>query len=154
MAPSMADVHKLADRLWRGEIATTQPEHHPFAPLNELVDVSDSLVFWKGFVNLSALRTDEGLVLIDTGSFHAPLQKRIFEAVRSWSREPLRTAIYTHGHVDHAWGLPPFLEEAEQHGWSRPEIVAHSAVLPRMEPKAVFSGFPCWWRGHWRFVSP
>ncbi len=137
----MSQVQKLADQLWRGETSTTQPEHHPFAPLNELAEIRSSLVFWKGFVNLAALRTEEGLVLIDTGSFHPQLQKRVFEGIRGWSKEPVHTAIYTHGHVDHAYGLPPFLEEASDRGWRRPEIVGHSAVVPRLERYALTHGY-------------
>ena len=53
----MSDVYKLADELWRGKTSTREPEHHPFAALNQLADVGSSLVFWKGFVNLTVLRT-------------------------------------------------------------------------------------------------
>jgi alkyl sulfatase BDS1-like metallo-beta-lactamase superfamily hydrolase len=41
--------------------------------------------------------------------------RRSREDLRSGA--PLHAAIYTHGHVDHACGLPPFLAEATEKGW-------------------------------------
>jgi glyoxylase-like metal-dependent hydrolase (beta-lactamase superfamily II) len=46
--------------------------------------------------------------------------------VRAWSPAPLHTAVYTHGHVDHAFGLGPFLEAGE-----RPHVVAQEACVQR-----------------------
>jgi alkyl sulfatase BDS1-like metallo-beta-lactamase superfamily hydrolase len=52
--------------------------------------------------------------------------------VRKWSAERIHTAVYTHGHADHAYGMPPFLAEAAEKRWPATEIVAHEAVRPRM----------------------
>jgi glyoxylase-like metal-dependent hydrolase (beta-lactamase superfamily II) len=38
-------------------------------------------------------------------------------------------------------GLPPFLEEAKQHGWSAPRIVGHVNVLPRMKRYVETAGY-------------
>src|SRR5262249_12346147 len=107
----MLSIQDYAEQLWNGTLSTRQPEGHPFAALNQIDDIAADVAFYKAFVNLTVVKTEAGLVLIDTGSFHPVAQQRSFEKVRSWSAEPVHTAIYTHGHVDHAYGLPPFLRE-------------------------------------------
>jgi glyoxylase-like metal-dependent hydrolase (beta-lactamase superfamily II) len=49
---------------------------------------------------------------VDTGNYAA--RAKTFAAVRAVDGGPLCAAVYTHGHADHACGLPPFLEEAIQ----------------------------------------
>jgi alkyl sulfatase BDS1-like metallo-beta-lactamase superfamily hydrolase len=44
--------------------------------------------------------------LIDTGSFLPAQHERSFAGVRAYTTDPVHTAICTHGHVDHAYGLP------------------------------------------------
>ena len=62
--------------------------------------------------------TEEGLVFIDTSSFfHA---KNMYEAVRGWTDAKAHTGIYTHGHVDHAYGTWALVEDG-----SKPQIIAH-----------------------------
>lgn len=75
--------------------------------------------------NVSVIETDEGLVLIDCG-----LPKdgpELLALVRSVTQAPLHTVIYTHGHIDHAFGLSAFLEEAE----TPPRIIAHENLVER-----------------------
>ena len=43
-------------------------------------------------------------------------------AVRAWSDQPLHSVVFTHGHVDHVFGLKPFLEFVAQHERFSPEI--------------------------------
>ena len=92
-------------------------------------------------MNVIAVRTAEGLVLVDTGSFHPAQHERSFDAVRRYAKDPVHTAIYTHGHVDHAYGLPPFLREAESQRWARPAIVGHVDVAPRMRRYIETAGY-------------
>jgi glyoxylase-like metal-dependent hydrolase (beta-lactamase superfamily II) len=66
--------------------------------------------------------SSSALLLVDTGNFRA--RDKTFVAVRGWEAAPLAAAVYTHGHVDHACGLPPFLAEAVARGSPRPRIVA------------------------------
>lgn len=137
----MSSLEKLSDRLWSGEVSTDQPEHHPFAALDVLEELAPGVAFYKGFVNVTALQTEEGLVLVDTGSFLPVSHERSFAAVREWTDLPLHTAIYTHGHVDHAYGLPPFLRELASKGLPRPRIVGHVDVGPRMERYVETAGY-------------
>ena len=75
--------------------------------------------------NSTAFVTDEGIVLVDCGVVQ--VGPHIHRHVRGYTREPLNTVIYTHGHVDHCMGLAPWLEE------SKPRVVAHENVPARFE---------------------
>lgn len=131
----------LSDKLWSGEHTTHQREHHPFAILDVVEEVADGVGFYKGFSNLTAVRTHDGLALIDTGSFHPVANERSFNKVREYAPDRIHTAVYTHGHVDHAYGLPPFLSEAKARGWLRPNIVAHARCVPRMQRYIETAGY-------------
>jgi alkyl sulfatase BDS1-like metallo-beta-lactamase superfamily hydrolase len=137
----MHTLQELSDQLFTGRASTHDPAHHPFAFLDQTEEVASGVAFYKAFVNVTALRTSDGLVLIDTGSFHPGQNERSFAGVRHFAKERVHTAIYTHGHVDHAYGLPPFLREAESKGWARPEIVAHIDVAPRMRRYIETAGY-------------
>ncbi len=86
--------------------------------------VTPDVFLHASFVNTYAIRTPDGLVVVDPGLGHNA--RSVHDAVRSWSDEPLRTAIYTHGHADHAFGLRAFLDAGE-----RPRILAQEACLDR-----------------------
>ena len=73
--------------------------------------------FFHTWANVTAIRTEAGLVLVDTGNYTA--RAKTFAAVRAVDASPLHAAVYTHGHADHACGLPPFLEEAREKGRPR-----------------------------------
>jgi alkyl sulfatase BDS1-like metallo-beta-lactamase superfamily hydrolase len=137
----MPTLHELSDQLFSGAASTHDPAHHPFAPLDQIEEVASGVAFYKAFVNVIAVRTSDGLVLVDTGSYHPAQNSRSFAGVRRYAKERVHTAIYTHGHIDHAYGLPPFLKEAEANGWARPEIVGHVDVAPRMRRYIETAGY-------------
>ncbi len=61
------------------------------------------------FVNTYAMKTPDGLLLIDPGTARgAP---SVHAAIRGWTDDPVHTIVYTHGHLDHAFGAKPFLAE-------------------------------------------
>jgi glyoxylase-like metal-dependent hydrolase (beta-lactamase superfamily II) len=84
----------------------------------------DTLFMTADYVNLTAFETSEGLFLVDTGMVAAG--PRVFEEIRKRTKAPLHTVVYTHGHLDHAFGLAPWLEAGE-----RPRVVAHENVVRR-----------------------
>jgi alkyl sulfatase BDS1-like metallo-beta-lactamase superfamily hydrolase len=137
----MSSFLALSERLLRGEGSTAEPGLHPFHPAERLEEVAPGIGLYKGFVNVIAVRTGEGVLLVDTGSFHPAQHRRSFAGVRGFAPERVATAIYTHGHVDHAYGLPPFLVEAEARGWAPPQIVAHRAVPARMDRYGETRGY-------------
>jgi glyoxylase-like metal-dependent hydrolase (beta-lactamase superfamily II) len=98
------------------------------------VQLAERTWFQSQLSGCVGFETDDGLVLVDTGTkFLAPvLAKRLREKTQA----PVHTAIYTHGHVDHAFGLDQFLIE----GQPRPRVVAHRAVMDRFRRYDQTSG--------------
>src|SRR5258706_762766 len=137
----MSQLRKRTDRLWSGEASTTQADFHPFAGPRLLEELAPGVAFFKAFVNVTGVKTGDGLVLVDTGSYHPASHKLSFDAVRRWNGERVHTAVYTHGHVDHAYGLPPFLAEAGDPRRQPPPLVGPANVLPRMQRYLRTPGF-------------
>ena len=135
--PVADGVLKLADRLWRGEASIE--EHHPFAPSGELVEVAGATAFVASFANVSAFSTEAGLVLVDTGSML--LARQVHATVRGWSDARLDTAVYSHGHVDHVFGVPVFEEEARERRWPASRVVAHEALPHRFDRYVLTAGY-------------
>ena len=110
------NVLALADRLWRGEVTTR--ELHPVGHMGGMAEVGDGIAFVPAFANVTAVTTGAGLVLVDTGSSLAA--ESIHHELRRWSSQRLHTAIYSHGHIDHVFGVPVWEAEAGQNGWPAP----------------------------------
>jgi alkyl sulfatase BDS1-like metallo-beta-lactamase superfamily hydrolase len=127
----------LAEKLWTGEITTD--ERHPFAGGGEIEEIADRTVFYHSFANVTAFETDDGLVLVDAGTFFH--QDIVFQAIRDWSAARLDTAIFTHGHVDHVFCVPLFANEAKQRGWSPSRVVAHEGVPRRFDRYILTAGY-------------
>ncbi|WP_067805295.1 alkyl sulfatase dimerization domain-containing protein [Nocardia beijingensis] len=79
-----------------------------------------------GVANIGVFETDEGLLMVDTGL--AGDGRELLRAVRSISDAPLHTVVYTHGHVDHAFGHWAFLETGET-----PRVIAHENLIGHFE---------------------
>jgi glyoxylase-like metal-dependent hydrolase (beta-lactamase superfamily II) len=117
----------LAERFWNGEV----DPRDLWKPTGQTEEIAPGLVFLHAFANVSVLRTGAGLVLIDTSNYRA--RDRTFAAVRAIDPAPVHAAIYTHGHADHACGMPPFVAEARDKGRPRPRIIGHRAVAARFD---------------------
>ncbi len=78
-------------------------------------------------------------MLVDTGNqvFAATNHERI----RGWDTERLHTTVFTHGHIDHVFGLAPFEEEAEGKGWALPHVVAHELLPGRFDRYLLTAGY-------------
>jgi glyoxylase-like metal-dependent hydrolase (beta-lactamase superfamily II) len=124
---SMGEILELAERFWQGEI----PPRDLWRPTGKREEVAPGVVFIHSWANVTVIRTGAGLVLIDTGNFTA--RDRTFAAVRAIDPSLVTAAIYTHGHVDHACGLPPFLAEGADKGWPQPRIIGHRNIARRFD---------------------
>ena len=133
----MANVLETADRLWRGELSIG--EHHPITFMGDLAEVADGVAFVPSFANVSAFSTDDGLLLVDTGSQF--LARKVHEQVREWRTDRLNTAVYSHGHIDHVFGVPVFEEEASSNGWEAPRVIAHEALPKRFDRYVLTAGY-------------
>jgi alkyl sulfatase BDS1-like metallo-beta-lactamase superfamily hydrolase len=104
-----------------------------------LREIADGIGWVPAFCNVMPVRTDDGLVLVDT-SVHF-MAAMTHAEVRRWSDAPLHTAVYTHGHVDHATGMGPWDAEADDAGRPRARVVAHEAVLGRFDRYRATAGY-------------
>jgi glyoxylase-like metal-dependent hydrolase (beta-lactamase superfamily II) len=131
------DLLELADQLFTG--AAPIESHHPFASSGQLADIQPGLVFVDALANSAAVDTDDGLVVVDTsGILHA---QQVHETLRRWSSSPLHTAVFTHGHIDHVFGVDLFEAEARANGWRMPHVIAHEAVPDRFERYVMTAGY-------------
>ena len=135
--PDTHDVLAVADRLWRGEVSTT--EIHPLRPTTGLAEVADGVAFVPSFANVSAVSTEDGLLLVDTGS--AFMAGEIHRTLRAWSPGRLHTAVYSHGHIDHVFGVPVWAAESAEAGWPEPVVVAHEALPARFDRYIMTAGY-------------
>ena len=130
-------VVELADRLWRGEVSIG--DNHPLRPLRRLEEVADGVAFVASFANVSALTTEDGLFLVDTGS--QALAGEVHDQIRGWSTDRLHTAVYSHGHIDHVFGVPRFEAEAAEKGWPPPRVIGHEALPHRFDRYVLTAGY-------------
>ena len=74
----MGAIRDLAERAWSGALGGDTIGL--IAPTFAHEEIAPGLHFIHSFANVAVLRTGEGLVLVDTGSFLT--RRRMFEAVR------------------------------------------------------------------------
>ena len=133
------DLLELSESIITGR--TSIEARHPVAMMGvtELHELADGLAFIESFANVTAFDVDDRLVLIDAGGILAA--GKVHRALRDWSDSPLDTAVYTHGHVDHVFGVPMFdAEEAP----IRPTVVAHVNVPRRFDRYQLTNGYNGW----------
>ncbi len=130
----------LFERLWNG----SAPMEEWTAAVSDgaITAAADGIItvhttYFCGSV--TAIRTTEGLVLIDTAK--PDTAQRTLEVIRSWDDSPIHTVIFTHGHIDHTSGIAVIDAEADARGVPRSRIVAHRNVRRRMERYAASHGF-------------
>jgi glyoxylase-like metal-dependent hydrolase (beta-lactamase superfamily II) len=110
------------------------PEEAKFFWTGGPIEVGERAWFASMFSGVVAFETDEGLVLVDSGLAQvAPLLNGL---IRQKTKAPVHTAIFTQGHVDHAFGLERFLVE----GQAKPRVVGHRNMPRRFARYAQTQG--------------
>ncbi|MBW1818210.1 MAG: MBL fold metallo-hydrolase [Deltaproteobacteria bacterium] len=123
----MGNILDLSEALWKGETDTYA--HHCFGPPYGLERVADGTWFYKGFANTILRETVGGLVIVDPGAFFDCQIK--FDKIRKHTSDRLNTAIFTHGHTDHVFGVDLYADEARLRDWPMPRVIAHEAMPAR-----------------------
>jgi alkyl sulfatase BDS1-like metallo-beta-lactamase superfamily hydrolase len=132
------DLLDLADRLWRGDADVR--DHHPVTGLfGEIAELEPSAAFVAAFSNVAAFTTDDGMILVDTSS--QLLAPRVHEVLAGWRPHTLHTAVFTHGHIDHVFGVERYEADARERGASPPRVVAHEAVRARFDRYIATAGY-------------
>ncbi|MDH6233123.1 alkyl sulfatase BDS1-like metallo-beta-lactamase superfamily hydrolase [Mesorhizobium soli] len=128
------------ERLWNGsaqmEEWTAAVSHGAITHVAENI-ITVHTTYFCGSV--TAIRTSEGLVLIDTAK--PETARQTLDVVRSWDNSPIHTVIFTHGHIDHTSGITVIDEEADARGVARPRIIAHRNLKRRMDRYEASHGF-------------
>jgi alkyl sulfatase BDS1-like metallo-beta-lactamase superfamily hydrolase len=121
-------IRELAERHWNGE-ADLVDEHHPVRPVLDRAaeEIAPGILTLISVASVNALDTGDGLAMLDTGGTFD--SDHVHEQVRNWRpADPLRTAIYSHHHIDHVFGTRLFDAEAIERGWPRPVVYSHEDV--------------------------
>ncbi|HUN51830.1 MAG TPA: alkyl sulfatase dimerization domain-containing protein [Candidatus Sulfotelmatobacter sp.] len=105
----------------------------------QLSEIADNIALVEAFSHVVAFRTGDGLVLFDT-SLEA-YANGVLTELRRWSKEPVSTVAFTHGHVDHVGGMDAVLQEAAAAGARRPRIVGHENIAPRFKRYKATNGY-------------
>jgi alkyl sulfatase BDS1-like metallo-beta-lactamase superfamily hydrolase len=131
--------HPLFERLWNG--SAPMEEWTAAVSQGAVTSVADNIVtvhttYFCGSV--TAIRTADGLVLVDTAN--QATAGKVLALIRTWDDSPIHTVIYTHGHIDHTGGITAIDREAVAKGLARPRIIAHRDVARRMHRYALTQG--------------
>jgi alkyl sulfatase BDS1-like metallo-beta-lactamase superfamily hydrolase len=131
------DLLELANDLFTGAVPIAS--HHPMAPSGELVEIAPGVAFVESFANSSVVDTDDGLVVVDTSS--QITARQVHDAIRAWSGSRLNTAVFTHGHIDHVFGVDIYEEDARTNGWPAPTVIAHELIAERFARYRMTAGY-------------
>ena len=132
------DLLDLADRLWRGDADVT--DHHPVTEMfGEIAELGPDAAFVAAFSNVAAFATDDGMVLVDTSSPF--LAGPVHDVLQGWRADPLHTAVFTHGHIDHVFGVERYEADARDRGAPAPRVIAHEAVPARFDRYIATAGY-------------
>ena len=125
------DILALADRLWRGEARPASSTRSAISAA--LTEICDGVAFVPAFANVTAIRTADGLVLVDTGSAFAA------------AADPRRAAALDRAAAAHGYLLArahrPCLRRRRRgrrrrpsEAGRRPVVIAHEALPPALRP--------------------
>lgn len=127
------DVLARSERLLSGRASGEHPVTlRAPGPVHEL---GDGVGWVEGFANVAAVRDGGELLCVDVGSAFAAEQ--VHRSIRAWTSDPLVTAVYTHGHVDHVGAVPRF----EADGGPPVRVVAHERVVDRFDRYRLTHGY-------------
>lgn len=120
---------EFAGALWKKETDTYKC--HPFGRPRGIEKIGTDAWFHKGFSNTVIHERDEGLILIDPAASWDTKIK--YAAIRPVTQARRHTAIYTHGHNDHRFGVPDYVSECKAQKWALPGVIAQEAVIERLK---------------------
>ncbi len=109
------------------------------AQASEVAEVAEGVALAESFSNVVAFRTGDGLTVFDVS--HELFAPNALAALRRWSPAPVRTVVYTHGHVDHVTGAGVFDADASRAGAPAIRYVGHESVPARFDRYVLTNGY-------------
>ena len=135
MSAGVSDLLELSARVIDSGDITTPTNR----VTTELSEVADGVAVVEAFSHVWAVRTADGLVLLDTSA--APFGAACRDALRGWTTDAVDTIVYTHGHIDHVGGANAWIDEAASNGQPAPRVIAHEAVPRRFDRYDLTNGY-------------
>ncbi len=114
-------------------LVTTDPANAVMRSSAAPAELVPGILMIAQFANCYAIKTEAGLLMIDSGTKRGAAG--LHAAVRAWSDQPLHSVVYTHGHVDHVFGLKPFLDAGD-----RLQIIAQENCVGRFQRYQLTQG--------------
>jgi len=133
----MSTIRERSEKLMNGEVSIR--EEHPLRPGGQCEEIAASVAFFNWFANFCAVKTAEGLVLIDTGMATSAAEPAAM--LRGYSTERIGSVIYTQGGAEHVGAMAALAAEAARNRAARPRIVAHRATLERLDRHRRTAGY-------------
>ncbi|MBN1095070.1 MBL fold metallo-hydrolase [Blastococcus sp. TML/C7B] len=100
-----------------------------------VLDVADGVGFHPGFGNVITFKAGGEVLLFDSGN---PMgAAALHTAIRTWSPDPVSTVVFSHGHIDHVFGVGPFDAEPGP----RPTVVAQELIGARFDRYVLTNGY-------------
>ena len=95
-------------------------------------EVAEGVVFFPTQGNCTAFVCDGAIFMVDTNpQWFAP---GMVQSLREqFSKAPVETIAYTHGHIDHVTGAETIIADASERGFARPRIVGHRDIRHRFD---------------------
>jgi glyoxylase-like metal-dependent hydrolase (beta-lactamase superfamily II) len=121
-------IRSIAERHWNGE-GDLVHEQHPVRPIlgRASEEIAPGVLTLISVASVNAIDTGDGLVMLDTGGYFD--SDHVFDEVRRWRPDaPLRSAVYSHHHVDHIFGTRRFEAEAVERRWPQPVVYGHEDI--------------------------
>ena len=106
---------------------------------NTLTEIDDGIAIVESFSHMVAFSTDAGLVCFDASGAHSGAA--VTEALRRWSKEPVDSLVYTHGHMDHVGGSGAVAADASALGHRPPRVVGHANIPLRLRRYEDTNGY-------------
>ena len=106
---------------------------------NELSEIDAGLAIVESFSHSWAVDTGDGLVVLDASGVFTGTA--VTAALRGWRTDPVRTLVYTHGHVDHVGGSGALVADSRARGHRDPDVVGHANVVARFDRYERTNGF-------------
>jgi alkyl sulfatase BDS1-like metallo-beta-lactamase superfamily hydrolase len=109
-------------------------------PPKTFADGSCHIIY--AFGNICVFETEEGLIIFDVPLklFATPS----FTKLREITDKPIKYLIFSHGHIDHAYGFDPIIKEVKEKGWEMPEIIAHENSIDRFKKYNMLDKYHEW----------
>lgn len=148
----------LSEQLFSGELSID--ERHPVTldVKTQLSELRPGTAFVESLANVACFDTGSSLVLVDCGGVGHMHQ--VHQVIRDWTASRLHTVVYTHGHVDHVFGINVFANEEDL---SDTTVIAHAAVPARFDRYILTNGYNAqinrrqfrlpqpWWPSEYRY---